>query len=86
MNGLKREILYDLDGSLTTTAFDGNTRTSATVTYNYNHLASEPACKPTTNTQIWDNTLACDSSVKLVTVAFSKVTSESLFSMVGLKA
>lgn len=40
MNGLKREILYDLDGSFTTTAYDGTQRSSAAITANYKHLAA----------------------------------------------
>lgn len=86
MNGLKREILYDLDGSFTTNQFDGNQRQSAAITYNYNHLKTEPACLPTSDITSWDNTVACDSSVKLVRVTFDHVTPDSIFSMAGLKA
>jgi len=35
MLGLKREVFYDLDGSLTNNVFDSNTRTSATLTYGW---------------------------------------------------
>lgn len=86
MNGIKREILYDLDGTFTTTAFDGVQRASAAITFNYKHLASEPACQPPQNIQQWDNTLACDESVKVARVTFSKLKPESLFYLVGLKA
>lgn len=86
MNGQKREILYDLDGSFTTNQFDGVQRQSAAVTFNYNHLKTEPACKPTTSIATWDNTIACDSSVKLVRVSFNGLKSDSLFSATGLKA
>lgn len=86
MSGLKREILYDLDGTFTTTAFDGKQRKSAAVAYRYNHLASEAACLPTTSTSSWDNTLACDESVKLIRVTFNQLTSVSLFNLVGMKA
>jgi hypothetical protein len=86
MNGLKREILYDLDGSFTTNQFDGKTRQSAAITYNYKHLQTEPACLPTTSQASWDNTIACDSSVKVVRVTFNQLTSTSLFNLVGLKA
>ena len=60
MNGVKREILYDIDGSFTTTAFDGKQRKSATVTTSYKHLLADPACVPTTNLTAWDNTIICD--------------------------
>ena len=86
MNGLKREILYDLDGTFTTTAFDGKQRKSAAVAYRYNHLASEAACLPTSSTSSWDNTLACDETVKLVRVTFNQLTPVSLFNLVGMKA
>jgi hypothetical protein len=86
MNGLKREILYDLDGTFTTNQFDGNQRQAAAVTYNYKHLQTEAACLPTTSTASWDNTIACDQSVKLVTVTFNNLQSSSLFALTGLKA
>lgn len=60
MLGQKREILYDLDGSFTTTGFDGKQRQSAAITYNYKHLRGEAACQPTSNIAAWDNTIACD--------------------------
>lgn len=86
MNGIKREIIYDLDGTFTSTGFDGKQRTSATVTYNYKHLRSDPACQTTTSIASWDNTIACDSSVKLVRVTFSHLAPASLFFLTGLKA
>jgi hypothetical protein len=86
MNGAKREIIYDLDGTFTTTAYDGNQRVSAAVVNNYPHLASDPACLPTTNPQQWDTTIACDSSVKVVRVTFNALAPTSTFSAIGLKA
>lgn len=79
--------MYDLDGTFTTDLFDGNTRTSAAVTYNYKHLRSDPACLPTTDQSSWDNTIICDSSsAKLVRVTFNQLQPVSVFSMTGLKA
>lgn len=86
MNGLKREILYDLDGSFTTNQFDGTQRQSAAVAYNYKHLKTEPACKPTSSIASWDDTVACDSTVKLVRVTFNYLEPVSLFLDTGLKA
>lgn len=54
--------------------------------FNYPHLASDPACLPTSNPNSWDNTIACDQSVKLVRVTFNHAEPESLFSLTGLKA
>ena len=59
MNGVKKEVLYDLDGSFTTTDFDGIQRISAAITNNWSHMRGDPACRVTTNPQ-WHNTLACD--------------------------
>lgn len=78
--------MYDLDGSFTTTEFDGTQRASAAITKSYKHLLSEPACKPTTDVLKWDNTLACDQTVKVARVTFRKALPVSLFSLVGLKA
>jgi len=75
-----------LDGTFTTTAFDSNQRSSAAVVKNYPHLASDPACLPTTNPQQWDTTIACDSSVKVARVTFNTLTPASIFSKIGLKA
>jgi len=86
MNGAKREIIYDLDGTFTTTAFDGNQRVSAAVVNNYPHLASNTACLPTTNTQQWDTTIACDSSVKVASVTFNGLTPSYIFYGINLKA
>jgi hypothetical protein len=86
MNGLKREILYDLDGTFTTTVYDGVQRASAAITANRKHLAVEPACRPPTNVLEWDNTLACDQSVKVARVTFSLPQPSSIFNKVGLKA
>ena len=85
MAGVKREVLYDLDGSFTTTDFDGSQRSSAAVTYNYKHLASDPACRPPTDSTLWDNTLACDENVKVALVALSAIAPSSNFNFAPMK-
>jgi len=84
MNGQKKDILYDLDGTFTTNTFDGRQRVSGAVTYNWKHLASESACSSTTSVAAWDNTLICDESVKVVGIAISSLTT-SIFDGVGMK-
>jgi hypothetical protein len=86
MNGHKKEIIYDIDGTFSTTAFDGTQRKSAAIVNNYKHLASDPACKPTSNSLIWDNTIACDETVKVARVTISGLNPTSIFTGVGLKA
>ena len=54
MLGLKREVFYDLDGTLTNNVFDSNTRTSATLTYGWSHLLQDPACLSATDPASWD--------------------------------
>jgi hypothetical protein len=49
-----------LDGTFTTTSFDGKQRKSATVVKKYKHLINDPACLPTSNINAWDDTIACD--------------------------
>ena len=74
-----------MDGTFTTTDFDGSQRSSAAVVNNFKHLSSETACKPTSNSAQWDDTLACDSSVKVASVRFSQLQS-GIFDLVGMKA
>jgi hypothetical protein len=85
MNGAKRDILYDLDGSFTKTGYDGQQRASAAIVNNYPHLASNPACLPPSNSSQWDTTIACNSSVKVVRVTFDALSPWYYFSGVGLK-
>ncbi len=48
MLGLKREVFYDTDGTLTNGVFDSTTRASATLTFGWEHLLQDPACLPAT--------------------------------------
>jgi hypothetical protein len=85
MSGVKREILYDLDGSFTGTDFDGTPRSSAAVTNNWKHLASHSACLPTSNLSQWHNTIACDETVKLAAVTIAHLSPTTTFDKVGMK-
>ena len=59
MNGQRRDIIYVTDDSLST-PFDGGSRTSATIVWNYPHLAEETNCLGATTPSEWDNALLCD--------------------------
>lgn len=84
MLGLKREIIYDSDGTFSN-SFDANTRTSATVVNNFKHIAAESNCLPTTNSSKWDTTLACDQTLKLARVRFTGLVPSSIFINIGIK-
>ena len=84
MNGVRKEVIYDLDGSFTTTDFDGIQRVSAAITNNWFHMRNDPACKVTTNPQ-WHNTLACDETVKVALVRFTGLSPSANFQNVAMK-
>ena len=84
MNGHKKDILYDLDGSFSTTQFDGRQRSSAAITFNWKHMASDSACAPPTSTAAWDNTIICDSTFKVKGIAVSQLTT-SIFDKQAMK-
>jgi hypothetical protein len=60
MAGLKKEIIYDMDGSLTNGKIDNNTRTRATVVASLNYILDEPGCLQTTNISTWDTVAVCN--------------------------
>lgn len=60
-----------MDGSFTTTNYDGVQRQSAAIVRRYKHLADDSACSPPTSTMAWDDTIACDHTVKIVRVTFN---------------
>ena len=84
MNGVKKEVLYDLDGSFTNNDFDGIQRVSAAITNNWSHMRGDPACRVTTNPQ-WHNTLACDETVKVALVRFTGLTPSANFAKIAMK-
>lgn len=79
MLGLKREVFYDLDGSLTNNVFDNNTRTSATLTYGFPHLLQDPACLSASDPTLWDTGAACDSTVTVRQTMFCNLIDPNVF-------
>lgn len=49
MLGLKREIIYDKDGTFTNKVFDGTTRVKSTILNGFKHILAESGCKNTTS-------------------------------------
>ena len=60
MLGLKRDIFYDLDGSLTNTHFNAKTIDKGALVQGFPHLLQEPACAVAATPSKWDNAAVCD--------------------------
>jgi hypothetical protein len=74
MIGLKRDVIYDLDGSLSF-AFDQKTRTSGTIVHSFPHIAAynPTVCPSPLNSTDWDNAVMCDQTVSLRRVVFTNL-------------
>lgn len=86
MLGLKKEVFYDLDGTMTNGVFDSKTRTSATVSYGWEHLLQDPACLPATDPTLWDKATACDQTVTVRQVMFTNLQNTDEFKSTSMKA
>jgi hypothetical protein len=73
MLGLKKEVFYDVDGTLTGGVFDSTPRTSATLTYGWDHLLQDSACKSATDPNLWDSASACDQTALIRQVMFTNI-------------
>lgn len=77
MLGLKRDIIYDLDGSISS-YFDGVIRKSATLVWAYPHIASNLNCNFATYPSLWDGTVLCNSNINIRRVYFTNLISNNL--------
>ncbi len=80
MLGVKRDVIYDLDGSFST-VFDGQARTNATIVYNYPHISKQHTSHcfiPQTATS-WDSSLLCDPTIKIRRVYFTNLWSNKYY-------
>ena len=86
MIGMKRDVIYDTDGSLSQT-FDGNTRSSAAIVQSYKHIATyyQNVCPASTTPSAWDNCLMCNSNVTVRRVAFTNPVNSRLFKAQAIK-
>ena len=84
LNGLKREIIYDLDGTFSS-GFDSSSRSSATIMANHPHIGQETACLTPTSTSDWDDTLACDETITIRKVMFTNIHEPGIFTFVPMK-
>lgn len=85
MIGMKRDVFYDLDGSATNGVFDANTRTSATIINNFQHIAAETDCVSATTPAEWDSTIVCDGSLNVEQVAFKNLMKKTEFMSIPIK-
>lgn len=80
MIGLKRDIVRDLDGSLSQ-AFDGQTRASGTVVHGFPHIAAynNADCPPASTTTDWDDAVMCAPALKLRRAWITNLIDKQLF-------
>ena len=80
MGDVKRDVFYDVDGSLTKTVFDNKTRSSGTLTYGWPHLLQDPECLPASNGSLWDSAALCNGTSTVRQVMFTNLIKELEFS------
>jgi hypothetical protein len=80
MLGLKRDIIYDLDASLSNQFDGGHNRTSATIIHNYNHISAyyQRNCTQPTEDK-WDSAIMCDQTINIRRVTFTNIMELSTF-------
>jgi hypothetical protein len=87
MLGLQREIIYDLDGSIST-LYDGTARQSCTIMKSWNHLLNSQtaACNnsPLDNTK-WDGGMLCDETVTIRRIIITNLIKLATFSAQPIK-
>jgi hypothetical protein len=70
-NGVRREIFYDVDGTLSGANFNGTTpRPNSTILPYFPHN-DYTGCYNNTNSTLWNTSLICDNTVAVRTIAFT---------------
>ena len=88
MVGMKRDVIYDLDGSLSA-SFDGyTTRKSATIVSNFAHIGANnvDTCVQAPNSALWDNAFMCNQTVTIRRVFFTNLLDKYVFNTQFMKA
>jgi hypothetical protein len=77
---MKRDVIYDLDGSLSQ-LFDGANRTSATIVYGFPHIANynQATCPKSSTPENWDNAVMCGPTITIRRVLFGNIINHQLF-------
>lgn len=87
MIGVKKDVIYDTDGSFSQ-VFDGSTaRTSGTIVRNYPHIAryNQNKCPPATDSSLWDNTIMCNQDITICRIFFTNLLDKSNFLLQDMK-
>lgn len=84
MIGMKRDVIYDLDGSLIK-LFNGMTQTSSTIMFGYTHITDETHCVASSNPTKWDNAVACDSTLVIRKIVITNLADTNDFSKQPIK-
>jgi len=80
MINLKRDVIYDVDGSFST-LFDGTTRASGTIVHGFPHITynNSQVCPQATHPGDWDNAVMCGPTVTIRRVLFTNIINHQLF-------
>ena len=81
-NGMRREIIYDLDGTLSN-HLTGSQKPKGTLVYNYPHLNQDQACE--LNSAQWNGTLYCDETAIVRSVMITNLLDFKLFERSPMK-
>ena len=81
MNGLQRDIIYDLDGSFSEGFYETD-HSSASILHNFPHLQQDGACHEPSD-EAWGDALLCTDEV--VRVMFTNIESKNMFKFVPMK-
>jgi hypothetical protein len=84
MNGLKRDIIYDEDGTFSSD-FNQDTRSYGQILHGFSHLIDEPGCDIPTDTNAWGYRLLCNETVPLRRVMFYNMKDPYLFDSMAMK-
>lgn len=84
MLGLKRDVLYDLDASLSA-YFNGYFNNSATLVWGYNHLTQQNSCRQAISPTQWDNLVLCDQTITIRRIIFTNIISLANFDAQNMK-
>lgn len=80
IGGLKRDVIYDLDGSLSQ-KFDSTSRASGSIVHGFPHIKhSNPStCPIATSSGDWDGAVMCGPTITIRRVMFGNLRNQQLF-------
>ena len=88
-SGIKRDVIFDLKGSLVS-AFNApsgslSAGSKVTITHNWPHLTAGGKCHPPTTPDNWDNAIMCESDVEIRRVQFTNMQKHQNFKVMKLR-